>query len=371
MVKKKKPILYPNKSIIKGALRRTFSRTPIVREVLEASVHPTKKGIRGGKQYVCAKCNEAFPGKNVQIDHIKDVIDLIPMKHISYDMLVTNLFCPKENLQVLCKTCHDEKTKVARELRKEFKKLFKYFVYETRNKVNGKRYRGVHGCVDLDDGYLGSGVLLKKAIKKYGVENFERTILFIHTSRELAYLKEKELVTMSIVKSGEFYNLKEGGIGGELSESTKTKISKTKTGTMIGENNPHYGKTHSEEVRRKIGDRPYLTGKDHPAAKSVECVETGEISDTASSTGYTGLASAIKNGTMLHGYHWRYVENHIPVELKDTKPGFRPVRCIDTGEVFKSLTDAANNVGLTQGSKIGDVCRGIRKTAKGCKWEFV
>lgn len=42
-----------------------------------------------------------------------------------------------------------------------------FVIYETVNIINGKKYRGCHVTEDLDDGYLGSGVLFKKALKKY------------------------------------------------------------------------------------------------------------------------------------------------------------------------------------------------------------
>ena len=41
-----------------------------------------------------------------------------------------------------------------------------YFIYETTNHENGKKYRGRHQTNDLNDGYLGSGTYLKKAIEK-------------------------------------------------------------------------------------------------------------------------------------------------------------------------------------------------------------
>ncbi len=126
MVKKRKDTLYPNKNIIKGALRRVFSRCPIVRQKLESAVHPTKKGIRGGKQYVCSVCKQVFPLKEVQVDHIKSVIPYNKtIQDLSYDELVARIFCKKQNLQVLCKQCHALKTTKEREKKKAFIKKHK------------------------------------------------------------------------------------------------------------------------------------------------------------------------------------------------------------------------------------------------------
>lgn len=52
-----------------------------------------------------------------------------------------------------------------------------YIVYRTTNHVNEKFYIGSHQTKKINDGYLGSGKYLKKAIKKYGRKNFTRDIL--------------------------------------------------------------------------------------------------------------------------------------------------------------------------------------------------
>ena len=51
------------------------------------------------------------------------------------------------------------------------------FIYKTTNLVNGKIYVGKHEFSKdkrLNSSYLGSGVALKRAIIKYGKENFNR-----------------------------------------------------------------------------------------------------------------------------------------------------------------------------------------------------
>ena len=55
----------------------------------------------------------------------------------------------------------------------------KYIVYEITNKVNGKIYVGVHKTENLNDGYMGSGKNIKDAIKKYGIDNFDKKYLSI------------------------------------------------------------------------------------------------------------------------------------------------------------------------------------------------
>jgi hypothetical protein len=89
-----------------------------------------------------------------------------------------------------------------------------YIIYRITNKINSKFYIGVHKTKDINDSYMGSGVLIKQAIKKYGVENFNKEILHVFTNRKEAHKMEKLLVSESLIENQECYNLKEGGYGG-------------------------------------------------------------------------------------------------------------------------------------------------------------
>jgi len=85
-----------------------------------------------------------------------------------------------------------------------------YTVYKIINKINNKYYIGKHQTKNLDDGYMGSGKALKQSIKKYGIENFIKEILFIFDNELEMNNKEKELVILC----SESYNLCDGGKGG-------------------------------------------------------------------------------------------------------------------------------------------------------------
>lgn len=91
--------------------------------------------------------------------------------------------------------------------------MYKFVVYKTTNLINNRYYVGVHRTKDVNDKYLGSGVLLKTAIKKYGKENFTKEILATFDSYEEAFNKEREIVTLDLIEEGQCYNLHCGGDG--------------------------------------------------------------------------------------------------------------------------------------------------------------
>jgi len=79
--------------------------------------------------------------------------------------------------------------------------------------INDRYYFGVHKTENIDDGYMGSGILISKAIKKYGKENFKKEVLCIFDECQEAYEKERELIIENYDDPLN-YNLHMGGQGG-------------------------------------------------------------------------------------------------------------------------------------------------------------
>lgn len=100
-------------------------------------------------------------------------------------------------------------------------KKFHYF-YRIVNLINGKYYYGVHSTDNIDDGYMGSGTLLKEAYKKYGVINFKKEILKYFTTRSECLAYEASVVNKSIVSDNECYNIALGGLGSTTPSGTIT-----------------------------------------------------------------------------------------------------------------------------------------------------
>jgi group I intron endonuclease len=161
-----------------------------------------------------------------------------------------------------------------------------FIIYKITNKINNKFYIGAHKTEDLNDGYMGSGKILKRAINKYRIDNFIKEILFQCNSEEKMFQKEKEIITEELIKDKTCYNLKVGGEGG-FDYLNKRGLNKWSEG-----NNPMYGKKHSPESLEKL--RVASTGRKHTNETLVKM----SLSNKFSLLSNEKLQEEIKNDTL-------------------------------------------------------------------------
>jgi len=142
-----------------------------------------------------------------------------------------------------------------------------YIVYKTTNLINGKIYIG-KDCKNNPE-YLGSGIILNKAIEKYGKNNFKKeTIYSCKTKTELNDMEIQMIKKYNSFFNHSGYNIASGGIGGDTftnnpnKEEIRKKISESGKGRIV-----------SEETRNKIRikqigvPRPQTTGDLSPTKR--------------------------------------------------------------------------------------------------------
>lgn len=129
-----------------------------------------------------------------------------------------------------------------------------FYIYRITNLINGKTYIGQHKYKKLDDSYMGSGKILKQAIKKHGIENFKKEILYSRIQyKETADDMERFAIAKERAIGKAEYNIADGGnnIGGWNKGIPASEESKIKN------REAHLGKKRgplSEETRKKIGE---------------------------------------------------------------------------------------------------------------------
>ena len=131
------------------------------------------------------------------------------------------------------------------------KYYYTYIVIPTNREASmfGKIYFGKHITTNINDGYIASGRLIKDYLKKYP-NDYYREIIKYYNSKEELNKAEYELIKPHLNKDY-CLNLKEGGEGGNLSNETKKKLSKS------CKNNPRkywQGKHLPKEMREKISE---------------------------------------------------------------------------------------------------------------------
>jgi len=147
-----------------------------------------------------------------------------------------------------------------------------YLIYKITNIINNKVYIGCHKTNNINDGYMGSGVYIRNAIAKHGIENFSKEILFFYDNSTDMLNKEAELVNQQFLETNT-YNLNLGGTGSFEYINSQKLNNKVNQCSLAGKASAakgggFKGKTHSEKTKKILSEtltgRPaYFAGKTH------------------------------------------------------------------------------------------------------------
>lgn len=99
-----------------------------------------------------------------------------------------------------------------------------HYLYKITNTKNGKYYIGMHSTDDINDGYFGSGKLIRNSIRSHGKGSHKKEILSFFENREELKNAEKKLITEDVVNDPLCMNLKSGGEGGLSTDEHKMKF---------------------------------------------------------------------------------------------------------------------------------------------------
>lgn len=207
--------------------------------------------------------------------------------------------------------------------------------------------------------------LFYRAIEKYGWENINHEILFENLTQEQANQKEIELIRQYRSNDAAFgYNIDNGGNAvGTFSEEHIRKmilaqnnpaLTERKRQASVGEKNWFYGKTHTEEARRKMSE----------AKKGKPSNAKGKrFSDEARkniSEAHKGKPSPMKG---------KHFSEQARQNIKDAHQG-KKILCVETNVIYSSFLEASKQTGISN-ANICQCCKGKRKTAGGYVWRYV
>ena len=263
------------------------------------------------------------------------------------------------------------------------------YIYKTTCLINNKIYVGQHkwSGPKIDPKYLGSGKILKEAIKVYGKENFKCEVLEWCESFDELNKRERyweHLYGLPDPKREIGYNITIGGQG--TPGYTFTKADRKKISEQSKDRKWIYKDVVNKFV--KINELPeYLNngwkiGRRNIKVYPVICLESGQIWDSRinaeKALGVSaGCLKYFIDTRPFRSLHYCYLETYKAMTMTEVQnflsvkqlPKEKAVLCTTTGQIFKSMAEAARVLNIQQ-SKISLICNKQRNSTKGYHFEF-
>lgn len=281
-------------------------------------------------------------------------------------------------------------------------------IYLITNKINGKQYVGqtIHSAekrfVEHCKPSETTCRLLNRAIRKYGKEAFDVSVLEEVEARDKLDEREIYWIQQMNTLSPNGYNLNGGGNGkGGVSQETREKLRVAMTGKFDGENNPFFGKHHSDETRKRMIENHWdMHGSNNPNyGKSLSPETKLKLSQSKRGENHPcygkPLSEETKEKLRVINQGKRLSEETIRriSEAKKGKPlseetkrklseakkgrgtgGDNPmakrVKCLETELIYDSVKSAAESIGVCP-ETMGRHLRGRANTCGGYHWKYV
>lgn len=217
------------------------------------------------------------------------------------------------------------------------------FVYLWINKINGKKYLGSHKG-KIDDNYIGSGIVFRNAIKKYGIDNFERNIIEIIKNPEEIQLREQYwLDYYNVAKNQEFYNISGSASGGRTMEGkTENELIKWRKKCRVSQLNKTYTPTEEAIIKMSLSSKQFWENSQEKLKQSTRMI-----------------GNHLRKG-VLHSEKskekMKISQSSRPRSLEERQKmgtpqnNFRGIQITINNETFKSKKEAANKLKISMSS---------------------
>jgi len=257
------------------------------------------------------------------------------------------------------------------------------FIYEWTNKINGKKYIGSH-LGEQDDGYLGSGVAFKRAVKKYSIDFFERVILEIVEKEKLLEREQYYLDLYNAASNENFYNMKQQAGGGfdfinnnsTIKEKNIARLKnqwkeKQHPKGMLGKKHTSDSNKRRFEGWHKWADKMLKKPVYQFDLSGNKIARYDSLCDAASSIGVKS-PSNIKytcDGKFMnaHGYIWSYNDNITPTVKPENTKGKKKIKTPDG--IFPTVTAVVKHYNLSSTKQVRDRC--LSKIDKWSEWCYI
>lgn len=180
------------------------------------------------------------------------------------------------------------------------------YIYITTNLLDNKRYIGRKTSqVFLSTKYLGSGIHLKRAIEKYGKENFK--VELIESCETYQELVEREMYWIAFydaARSPDFYNSSEGGYRegftpGEGNVAKRPEIRAINSAKHRDKKCSEEFREHQREIH--LGKPSGMLGKKHSEQFKIEQAErTRRRNLSRDSSVYLKVSESARGNKMMN-----------------------------------------------------------------------